>query len=56
MAVVNNLRTWSKRDVITLRAAARRGERISAVGKRLGRSRAAVSQKAMRCGFSFKPR
>lgn len=51
---VNNTRKWSPRDVITLRAAARRGERIADVARKLGRTREAVQQKAMRAGFSFR--
>lgn len=50
----NNTLPWSKRDVITLRAAARRRERIAAVARRLGRTPAGVSQKAIRSGIRFR--
>ena len=53
MSKVNNGRPWSKRDLITLRAAARRREKLKVVAERLGRTRAATSQKAMRSGISF---
>lgn len=51
---VNNLSKWTPRDLITLRAAARRKERVADVARRLGRTSDAVQQKAMREGFSFR--
>ena len=51
---VNNKRPWTKRDVITLRASARRKEHVAAVAKKLGRTAAATGQKAMREGISFR--
>jgi hypothetical protein len=47
-------RPWSKRDLITLRAAARRREPVRSVAWRLKRTAAATQQKAMREGISFR--
>ena len=45
---------WGKRDLITLRSAARRREPVKSVAKRLGRTTAATQQKAMRMGWQFR--
>lgn len=49
-----NGKTWTPNDCRALEAAARRGDPVRAIAKRLGRTKAATQQKAMRMGFSFR--
>jgi hypothetical protein len=45
---------WSSAELKTLKALAKAGTPTSAVAKQLGRTAAAVQQKAMRAGISFR--
>jgi len=45
---------WSARDLKTLKAHAKAGIPTTRVAKSLGRTAAAVQQKAMRAGISFR--
>lgn len=45
---------WSARELATLRALAKAGTPTSQVARKLGRTAAAVQQKAMRAGISFR--
>jgi hypothetical protein len=46
--------SWSARELKTLRALAKTGTATGRVAKKLGRTTAAVQQKAMRAGISFR--
>ncbi|MBV8496264.1 MAG: hypothetical protein JO361_05730 [Gammaproteobacteria bacterium] len=50
----NDGASWSARELKTLRALARTGTPTTQVARKLGRTAAAVQQKAMRCGISFR--
>jgi hypothetical protein len=50
----NDGASWSARELKTLKALAKAGTPTSQVAKKLGRTAAAVQQKAMRCGISFR--
>ena len=50
----NDGSSWSARELKTLRALAKKGVPTGQVAKKLGRTAAAVQQKAMRCGISFR--
>ena len=45
---------WSARELNTLKALAKEGTPSSQVAKQLGRTAAAIQQKAMRSGISFR--
>jgi hypothetical protein len=45
---------WSARELNTLKALAKAGTPTSQVAKKLGRTAAAIQQKAMRSGISFR--
>ena len=45
---------WSARELTTLKALAKAGTPTGQVAKKLGRTAAAVQQKAMRSGISFR--
>lgn len=49
-----NRHHWTKKDEAKLRSGARRHHRVADVAARLGRSKAATQQKAMRMGIAFK--
>jgi hypothetical protein len=46
--------TWSARELKTLKSLAKAGAPTGQVAKKLGRTTAAVQQKAMRAGISFR--
>jgi hypothetical protein len=46
--------SWSSRELKTLKALAKSGTPTTQVAKKLGRTAAAVQQKAMRAGISFR--
>lgn len=46
--------SWSPRELKTLKALAKSGTPTTQVAKKLGRTAAAVQQKAMRAGISFR--
>ena len=50
----NDGASWSARELQTLRALAKAGTPTGQVAKKLGRTAAAVQQKAMRAGISFR--
>jgi hypothetical protein len=50
----NDGASWSARELKTLRALAKVGTSTTRVAKELGRTAAAVQQKAMRAGISFR--
>ena len=50
----NDGASWSARELKTLKALAKAGTPTSQVAKKLGRTAAAVQQKAMRAGISFR--
>jgi hypothetical protein len=50
----NDGASWSARELKTLRALAKSGTPTSQVARKLGRTAAAVQQKAMRSGISFR--
>jgi len=50
----NDGAAWSARELKTLRALARAGIATGLVARKLGRTAAAVQQKAMRAGISFR--
>lgn len=50
----NDGSSWSARELKTLRALAKAGTPTSQVAKKLGRTAAAVQQKAMRASISFR--
>jgi hypothetical protein len=50
----NDGASWSARELATLKALAKSGTPTSQVAKKLGRTAAAVQQKAMRAGISFR--
>ncbi len=50
----NDGASWSARELNTLKALARSGTPTGHVAKKLGRTAAAVQQKAMRSGISFR--
>jgi len=50
----NDGASWSARELKTLRALAKVGTSTTRVAKELGRTAAAVQQKAMRTGISFR--
>jgi hypothetical protein len=50
----NDGASWSARELKTLRALAKAGTPTGQVAKKLGRTAAAVQQKAMRAGISFR--
>jgi hypothetical protein len=50
----NDGASWSARELKTLKALARSGTPTSQVAQKLGRTAAAVQQKAMRSGISFR--
>lgn len=50
----NDGASWSARELTTLKALARSGTPTGQVAKKLGRTAAAVQQKAMRAGISFR--
>jgi hypothetical protein len=50
----NDGASWSARELQTLKALAKSGTPTSQVAKKLGRTAAAVQQKAMRAGISFR--
>ncbi|MBV8909701.1 MAG: hypothetical protein JOZ89_02970 [Gammaproteobacteria bacterium] len=50
----NDGASWSARELKTLRGLAKAGTPTSQVAKKLGRTAAAVQQKAMRAGISFR--
>jgi hypothetical protein len=51
---VNGWSAWTPRDERTLTSCARKKLRVADIAKQLGRTRAAVQQKAMRMGLSFR--
>ena len=50
----NDGSSWSPRDLKTLKALAKAGAPTGQVARKLGRTAAAVQQKAMRTGVSFR--
>jgi len=50
----NDGASWSARELKTLKALAKAGTPTSQVAKKLGRTAAAIQQKAMRSGISFR--
>jgi len=50
----NNGASWTARELKTLRALAKSGTPTTRVSNMLGRTAAAVQQKAMRAGISFR--
>src|ERR1700688_5019035 len=50
----NDGASWSARELKTLKALAKAGTPTGQVAKKLGRTAAAVQQKAMRAGISFR--
>jgi hypothetical protein len=50
----NDGASWSASELKTLRALAKSGTPTGQVAKKLGRTAAAVQQKAMRAGISFR--
>ena len=50
----NDGASWSARELVALRALAKSGTPTGQVAKKLGRTAAAVQQKAMRAGISFR--
>lgn len=50
----NDGASWSARELTTLRALAKAGTPTGQVARKLGRTAAAVQQKAMRAGISFR--
>jgi len=50
----NDGASWSARELNTLKALAKAGIATSLVARKLGRTAAAVQQKAMRSGISFR--
>jgi hypothetical protein len=50
----NDGASWSARELKTLKALAKAGTPTSQVATKLGRTAAAVQQKAMRAGISFR--
>ena len=50
----NDGASWSARELKTLKALAKVGSPTTQVAKKLGRTAAAVQQKAMRAGISFR--
>ena len=50
----NDGASWSVRELAALRALAKSGTPTGQVAKKLGRTAAAVQQKAMRAGISFR--
>ena len=50
----NDGSSWSASELKTLKSLAKAGTPTSAVAKQLGRTAAAVQQKAMRAGISFR--
>jgi len=50
----NDGASWTARELKNLKALARAGTPTSQVAKKLGRTAAAVQQKAMRCAISFR--
>jgi hypothetical protein len=50
----NDGASWSARELTTLKALAKAGTPTGQVAKKLGRTAAAVQQKAMRSGISFR--
>jgi hypothetical protein len=50
----NDGASWSARELKTLKALAKSGTPTGQVAKKLGRTAAAVQQKAMRSGISFR--
>jgi len=50
----NDGASWSARELRTLKQLAKAGTPTSAVARQLGRTAAAVQQKAMRVGISFR--